>query len=61
MTNEELLEFLKDIAEMTDDANPESYRNDDPQRCLDVIFFAAIQRLDLLGDSTYKERLEEIE
>ena len=61
MTNEKILELLRDIAEMTDDENPESYRSDDPRGCLDTIHSLVIRALVELGDQTYKAKVSEIE
>ena len=36
-----LIEALKEIAEMTDPDDPDSYRADDPQGCLDTINYVA--------------------
>ena len=38
---ERLRSALKDIAEMTDADNPESYRCDDREGCLDTVFATA--------------------
>ena len=37
-----LLATLRDIAEMTDSDNPDSYRSDDPEDCLDTVHARAI-------------------
>ncbi len=33
-----MVKIIKDIREMTDPDDPDSYRNDDPHGCLDSIF-----------------------
>ena len=40
-----LREVIKDIAEMTDADNPESYRCDDREGCFDTVFSVATEAL----------------
>lgn len=42
---ERLRSVLQDIAEMTDADNPESYRADDREGCLDTVFGVATESL----------------
>ena len=55
MSNDDLIMALTDIAQMTDPDDPENYRADDPEGCLDTVFYVANQAIGLIKNETEED------